>query len=94
MLYLVLAHDGTDAEAPQRRASVRAQHLEAAQAAAASGTLVMGGALLADDGTMTGSAMVIEADDEAAARAMVENDIYRRSGVWVDVHIWPFRRAV
>lgn len=94
MLYLILAHDGTDDEAPGRRAAVRAQHLEAAQAAAASGTLVMGGALLKGDGAMIGSAMLVEADDEDAARAMVENDIYHKSGVWVDVQIWPFRRAI
>lgn len=94
MLYLVLAHDGTDAEAPARRAAVRAKHLEGAKASAAAGILAMGGALLSKDGAMIGSAMLIEADSEDAVRAIVENDVYRHRGVWVEYQIWPFLRAV
>jgi uncharacterized protein YciI len=94
MLFLVLAFDGGDAEAPQRRQKVREQHLEGAHALAAAGTLHLGGALLNDDGGMIGSALLIEAIDEADVRARLEADIYHRAGVWQRYEIRPFKRAV
>ena len=43
MLFLVIAWDGTDAEAPARRQRVRATHLEGARALAADGIMHLGG---------------------------------------------------
>lgn len=94
MLYLVIARDGNDPDAPARRQAVRERHLEGARALAERGTLQLGGALLGGDGGMIGSAMVIEADDEDALRALLADDVYARSGVWQRYEIYPFRRAV
>lgn len=94
MQFLVLAHDGTDAEAPERRQRVRPQHLEGTQPLAEGGTLVLGGALLDKDGGMIGSAMLFEVEDEEAVRALVEADIYFREGVWQSFEIRPFKRSV
>lgn len=94
MLFLVLAYDGTDPDAPQRRQSVRDQHLEGARALASAGTLQVGGALLNEAGGMIGSALILEAEDEAALRAELEADIYHRAGVWQRFEIHPFKRAV
>jgi uncharacterized protein len=94
MQYLVIAKDGQDPDAPQRRQRVREAHLEGARALAAEGTLHVGGALLDADGTMIGSALVVEADDEAAARALIEGDVYHRTGVWRSYEIHPFKRAI
>jgi uncharacterized protein len=94
MLFVVIAKDGTDADAPARRQRVRADHLEGAQALAASGALQVGGALLDDGGRMIGSALIIEANDEAGLRALLEADVYHRAGVWQSYEIYPFRRAV
>jgi uncharacterized protein len=46
MLYLVIAKDGTDSDAPARRQAVRAEHLEKVKPAVDSGFLLLGGALL------------------------------------------------
>mgnify|MGYP002621011527 CR=1 FL=1 len=94
MLFLVIARDGTDPEAPARRQRVRAQHLEGARALAERGDLQLGGALLDDAGTMIGSALLLEADDAEAARRLLAADVYAREGVWQQVEIHPFRRAI
>lgn len=94
MLYLVLAHDGTDPEAPARRQRVREQHLAGIGPAAASGVLQVGGAILDADGAMIGSALIVEAANEAEARAFLEGDVYSREGVWQSLTIYPFKRAV
>lgn len=93
MLYLVIAKDGTDPDAPARRARVREQHLKEVRPLVEEGRVRLGGALL-DEGRMVGSALIVAADSEAEARALLERDIYSRAGVWRDVSIYPFRRAV
>src|SRR5579864_8069753 len=60
MQWLVIARDGTDPEAPERRARHRPAHLEGAARLQAAGHLLMGGAILDDSGRMIGSAAVAE----------------------------------
>ena len=92
MLFLVVARDGNDPGAPARRAAVRPAHLEAARRLHAAGTLRAAGALLNGGEKAVGSALLVEAEDEAAARALVEEDVYFREGVWTDYDIWPLDR--
>lgn len=94
MLFLVIAKDGTDPDAPTRRHAVRDRHLSGARELAANGTLVVGGALLNDAGGMIGSALILEAENADHARTILHNDIYHRSGVWQTLEIHPFKRAV
>ncbi len=93
MLYLIVAHDGTDPGAQERRAAVRPAHLVGAKQRSEAGLMPVAGAILNADGAMAGSVLVVEAADEAEARAIIENDIYTESGVWVRYDIWPFKRA-
>ena len=94
MLYLVIAKDGHDEAAPARRQAVRERHLEGARELAEAGILHVGGAILDDAGSMIGSAMVIEAADEAALDALLASDVYAREGVWQHYEVYPFRRAI
>jgi uncharacterized protein YciI len=94
MLFVVIAKDGTDPEAAERRRNVRQAHLEGARVLAEEGSLKLGGALLGPDGGMIGSALVVEAADETALRAALEADVYHRAGVWRSYEIYPFLRAV
>lgn len=94
MLYLILAHDGTDPEAPQRRQAVRDQHLAAARQASEAGALKLGGAILDASGAMIGSALIVEAASEEEARAFVAQDIYTRAGVWQRFEVYPFKPAL
>lgn len=94
MTFFVLAHDGTDPDAPARRQRVRQQHLTEIQAVVASGTVQLGGAILGEAGEMVGSALLLEAESSEAVRAILENDVYFKTGVWQRFEVYPFRRAV
>lgn len=93
MLFLVIAYDGTDAEAPERRQRVRGRHLEAARERFEAGVIQYAGAMTDDDGGMIGSMLVVEAADRAAVKALVDADAYTSGDVWQRVEIHPFRRA-
>ncbi len=94
MLYVVIAKDGTDADAPARRAGAREAHLQVASQLHEDGRLVTGGALLDDSGNMIGSMLLLDVDNEEEARRLLEDDVYSRSGVWQEIQVWPFRKAL
>ncbi len=57
--------------------------------------IVISGPLLADDhATMIGSCFLIEADDDAAARAFNDNDPFKAAGIWETVSIRPFLKRM
>ncbi len=94
MQFLVVARDGTDDGAAERRMAVREAHMAGAKAMAASGALILGGALLDDDGAMIGSACMVEFEDRAALDAWLKDDPYVTGDVWRTIEVTPFRRAV
>ena len=94
MQYLVIAHDGTDAEAPARRQAARPEHIEGVKALKESGAMILGGAMLDHDGQMTGSACVVEFETRAEFDAWLENDPYVTGKVWQKIEVTPFRCAV
>ncbi len=94
MQYLVLAFDGTDEDAPSRRQAARQEHLEATKRLNETGVVALAGAILGADGGMAGSALIVEAESEEAVRELLAADVYTRGGVWQEVTVWPFRRAV
>lgn len=93
MQFLITAFDGTDAEAPRRRMAVRDAHIEGAKQMKESGTLHAGGAILDDDGTMIGSAMIVEFPSRAELDAWLAADAYTTGDVWRTVDVRPFRLA-
>ncbi len=94
MLYLVIAKDGSDSDAPARRQGVRAEHLEKVKPVVESGFLLLGGALLGKEGGMIGSAMLLEANSEEEVWSFLKNDIYNRGNVWQTLEVYPFKKAV
>lgn len=93
MQYLILAYDAPDAL--DRRMQVRATHLENLQPLVDAGRVAIGGVMLAEDGeTIRGSMLVVEAEGEDAVRALVDDDVYTKEGVWERVEITPFRRSI
>src|SRR4051794_41802022 len=80
--FLVIAHDGTDAEAPARRQAVRAAHLEGVRPMVERGEIVVGGALLDEAGGMAGSAGIVDMPDRAAGGARLARDPHVARGVW------------
>jgi uncharacterized protein YciI len=93
MLYLVIAKDSPNPEAPTRRLQVRPVHLEELNKSVERGVVKLAGAILGDAGAAVGSALLVEADGAEQVRLLLERDIYSREGVWGSFEIYPFRQA-
>ncbi|KAG0010773.1 hypothetical protein BGZ81_002562 [Podila clonocystis] len=94
--FIVIARDYKDAEALNRRLSVRPKHLEGASALKKSGKLQLGGALLTDHtekGKMIGSIMIFEAESQEEVVKIIEKDEYVTGKVWENYQVIPFRGA-
>src|SRR3954453_15913425 len=92
--FLVIAHDGTDAEAPARRQAARAAHLEGVRPMVERGEIVAGGALLDEAGGMAGSAVIGDMPDRAAGDAWLAGGPHGTGAGWRTVEVRPFRLAV
>jgi uncharacterized protein YciI len=92
--YLILAYDGTDPEARQRRMEARPAHMENVKPLEARGMLLVGGALLDGDGEMIGSASIANVADRAELDAWLASDPYVTGGVWQRIEVKPMRVAV
>jgi uncharacterized protein YciI len=76
-------------DAAERRAPVRAEHLARIAGLREAGTILEAGAF-AD---MSGSLILLRAASEAEALAIVQADVYFRSGVWTDCRIRALGRV-
>ncbi|HZN43446.1 MAG TPA: YciI family protein [Actinomycetota bacterium] len=94
MQFLVVARDGTDEGAVDRRMQVRPTHLEAIAPLVEDGHVLVGGAILNDDGDMIGSMLLVEFPDRSGVDAWLERDPYVTGDVWRDIDVRPFRAAV
>lgn len=93
MQYFVTMLDGTDADAPARREAVRPRHLARAERFQHAGNLLLGGALLDDDGRVIGSAAIVQFHTRADLDDWLHNDPFVLEGVWVDIDVRPYRVA-
>ncbi len=94
MQFLITAYDGKDEAAPDRRAAARPAHIEGAKKSLENGHILIGGAILDDEGNMIGSSMIVEFEDRAAVDQWLESDPYVTGNVWQDISVLPFRTAV
>jgi uncharacterized protein YciI len=94
MQFVVIARDGTDAEAPARHQKAREAHLANVAKLKDPEKMLMGGAMLNEAGTMIGSVMVFDFPDRARLEAWLKNDPYSTGGVWQSLEIKSFRVAV
>jgi uncharacterized protein len=88
MLFTVYCTDKPDSV--QLRMDTRTAHLE--HLASIGDRLKAGGPTTQDDGeTPSGSILVIEADDLAAARSFADADPYNQAGLFQSVEVKPFK---
>lgn len=67
-------------DAREKRPAVRLEHLTRVGRLVEGGTLVLAGGFLDFQSAM----LIVRAESEAAAVALVRDDVYVRSGVWLD----------
>jgi hypothetical protein len=92
--YVIIAYDGIDPEAPERRNKIRPFHLAGAKLLKEKNQFISGGAILGDDGQMTGSVMIVQFETEEDFQVWYKNEPYITEGVWQKIDIKPFRVAV
>jgi len=91
--YVVIAKDGDDAAALERRMQVRTDHLAGASKLKANGNFVTGGATLDEAGQMNGSVMIVQFENEEAFQHWYDNEPYIVNGVWKQIEVKPFKVA-
>jgi uncharacterized protein len=94
MQFLVVARDGTDDGALDRRQRTRPSHLESIQPLVDDGHILVGGAILSDAGEMIGSMLLVDFPERADVDAWLAGDPYVTRGVWREIEVTPFRTAV
>ena len=93
MQYVIHAYDHTDADAPDRRMTVRPAHLDYVRQLKANGQYVLGGALLDPDGRMIGSVLILDLETDGQLTHYLNTDPYIVWGVWDKIDVKPFRPA-
>jgi uncharacterized protein YciI len=93
MQFLLVAYDGEDPGALERRMSVREEHLEKIALLKKTGEFICGGAILDDGGKMIGSMILYEFPDRTSLDEKLKSEVYITNGVWKKIEIRPFRLA-
>jgi uncharacterized protein YciI len=91
--YLIIARDGTDNKAFDRRMNVRPDHFSKARELKANGNFIIGGAILDDAGKMIGSMMVVQFETEDELKVWMRNEPYIDGDVWQHIEVEPFKVA-
>jgi len=93
MGYAVIAWDGEDEGALDRRMAARDRHLDVITEWAADGRLALGVPLFTPDWRPAGSLMLLEVPDRAGLDAYLAAEPFAAGGVWKRVETHPFRIA-
>ena len=94
MQFIITALDGKDGGALDRRMAARPAHLEYAAKVIEAGKMLIGGAILDDDGKMIGSMLVVDyPSKEDVEKEYLANDPYVKGDVWRDIDIKPYKVA-
>jgi uncharacterized protein YciI len=91
MHYLIIAHDGTDEKALERRLAARDRHLSSIERLKAEGKALYGAALLDNAGTMRGSILIVNFPSDEELREYLASDPYVTGHVWEQVEVKPCR---
>jgi hypothetical protein len=91
MQFLVLAYDGIDSDALDRRMAARPAHVALGDKLRDEGKLHFATAILDDSGKMIGSMLVAEFEDRAGLDQWLEVEPYVTGKVWEKIEIRPCR---
>ena len=91
--YLIIAQDGKDDEALDRRREIRPLHLAGARKLKDNGNFVIGGAMLDEGNNMRGSIMIVQFETNEDFQQWYYNEPYITGGVWKEIEVKPFRVA-
>jgi len=93
MGYAIIAWDGEDDRALERRMAARDGHMAVITEWAADGRLALGVPLFTPDWKPAGSLMLLEVPDRAGLDAYLAAEPFAAGGVWKRIETFPFRIA-
>ena len=93
MQFLLIAYDGKDEGAPDRRMKSRPEHFEKIAQLKRAGKFIFGGAILDDEEKMIGSMILYETADREELDKILKDEPYIYNKVWDKIEIRPFRLA-
>jgi uncharacterized protein YciI len=93
MQFILIAYDGIDPGALERRMRSRTEHLEKISKVKKAGEFLFGGAILSDAGQMIGSVILYDVPDRATLDELLKDEPYIYNKVWEKFEIKPFRLA-
>lgn len=93
MAFVLIAYDGTDSGALDRRMNARPEHLEKISRIKKEGKYILGGAILNDSGIMIGSVIIYNVEEREVLDMILKNEPYILNKVWEKIEIRPFRPA-
>lgn len=91
--FLIIARDGIDEAALDRRMAVRPVHLEGARKLKEAGNFILGGAMLDEEKRMNGSIMIVQFETEEKMKQWFDNEPYVTGNVWQQIEVKPFKVA-
>lgn len=91
MEFLIIAYDGKDPDALNRRMKVREAHLRYARIMKEQGHFIEGGAILDEEGKMIGSTLLLRFESRKALDQWLNNDPYKLGNVWLKVEVRPIK---
>ena len=91
MQFVIIARDGKDAQALERRVEARQSHLNFSMEAIKRGEQIIGGALLTEDGKMCGSIMLVDFPSRKELDDWLKVEPYVTGDVWQDIEVIPFK---
>lgn len=92
--FCILAHDHPAPGGAARRQASRRAHFDRMKPAVERGAVLFAGSMLAEDGSMTASILVVDVPDRATLDAWLAEEPYVRNGVWGRVEVTPMFVAV
>lgn len=89
MQFVIIAKDGTDDKALERRMAAREAHIKLGDEGVEKGNFLMGTALLNDKGEMCGSMMIVDFPSRKELDEWLKIEPYVTRDVWQDIEIYP-----
>ena len=91
MQFAIIAYDGDDNEALNRRMAVRDQHIALSDQLLSSGNGLFGGAILDEESRMVGTVKIVQFDTEEEFQKYMDSEPFVTGGVWKNIEVLPFK---
>jgi uncharacterized protein len=91
MHFLIIAHDGQDERALERRLAAREQHLASITRLKAEGKALYGTALTDETGAMRGSVLIMNYETREDFDKYLSGEPYVTGNVWQQIEVKPCR---